>query len=59
MRSARCHIARVRHIASLIEPEAHFHFAVHRRRIAEILAGALCLTDAAVELAQAEVAVGD
>src|SRR5262249_39662803 len=41
----------------LIEPEAHFHFAVHRRRIAEILAGALCLTDAAVELAQAEVAV--
>ena len=43
----------------LIEPGAHFQIAVHRRRCGEILASMLCLADAAVELAQAEVALGD
>src|SRR5215467_223406 len=43
----------------LLEPEPHVHLAVHRRRGAEVLARLLTLARAPVELAEAEVAVGD
>jgi DNA-binding NtrC family response regulator len=41
------------------EPEAHVHLAVHRCGGAEVLMGLLLLAGAPVELAEAEVAVGD
>jgi hypothetical protein len=37
----------------------HTHLAVHRRRVDEMLLSLLPLVRAAVELAEAEVAVGD
>ena len=54
----RSHVAKVGH-ERLLEPEIHVHLAVHRRRGGQILPGELWLTDAASELPQAEVAVGD
>ena len=43
----------------LIQPESHVHFAVHRDRGRKVFAGLLMLACASVELAEAEVAVGD
>src|SRR5438046_10176647 len=43
----------------LLLPEPHVHVAVHRYRCAEVLLGLLALVRARVELAEAEVAVGD
>src|SRR5437773_6574703 len=43
----------------LLQPEPHIHLAVHRRRGGEVLLRLLALTRAPVELAEAEVAVGD
>ena len=43
----------------LLQPEPHVHLAVHRRRGGEVLLGLLALARAPVELAEAEVAVGD
>jgi hypothetical protein len=42
----------------LLEPEAHVHFAVHRRRGREIFVG-LRRADAAIDFAETKVAVGD
>ena len=52
---AHCRLLRL----GLLQPEAHAHVAVHRRRGGEVLAGLLALARAPVELAEAEVAVGD
>jgi hypothetical protein len=43
----------------LLQPVRHPHLAVHRRRGGEMLLRLLALTRAPVELAEAEVAVGD
>src|SRR6202022_5102035 len=43
----------------LLQPEAHVHLAVHRRRGDEVLLSLLPPARAPVELAEAEVAVGD
>src|SRR5262245_20981814 len=43
----------------LLQPVRHAHLAVHRRRGGEMLLRLLALARAAVELAEAEVAVGD
>src|SRR5262245_5616977 len=43
----------------LLQPERHLHLAVHRRRGGEVLLRLLALARAPVELAEAEVAVGD
>src|SRR5262245_48478225 len=43
----------------LLKVEAHVHLAVHRRRGGEVLPRLLVLARAPVELAEAEVAVGD
>src|SRR4029450_5194257 len=43
----------------LLLPEPHIHLTVHRRRRAEVLLRPFVLVGAAVELAEAEVAVGD
>src|SRR2546422_10622603 len=43
----------------LLQPEPHVHLAVHRRRGGEVLLRLLTLAGAPVELAKAEVAVGD
>jgi hypothetical protein len=43
----------------LLQPVRHPHLAVHRRRGGEMLLGLLALVRAPVELAEAEVAVGD
>jgi len=43
----------------LLQPEAHVHLAVHRRGGGEVLLRLLALARAPVELAEAEVAVGD
>src|SRR5215467_13446873 len=43
----------------LLEPEAHVHLAVHRRREGEVLLRLLTLARACEQLAEAEVAVGD
>ena len=43
----------------LLQPEPHVHLAVHRRRGGEVLLRLLALARAPVELAEAEVAVGD
>src|SRR5262249_46801146 len=43
----------------LLQPVRHVHFAIHRRRGGEVLLGLLALAGAPVELAEAEVAVGD
>jgi hypothetical protein len=43
----------------LLQPVRHAHLAVHRRRGGEVLPGLLALVRAVVELAEAEVAVGD
>src|SRR5215470_4356446 len=43
----------------LLQPEPHVHLAVHRRRGREVLLCLLALARALVELAEAEVAVGD
>ena len=43
----------------LLQPEAHVHLAIHRRRRGEVLLRLLTLAHASVELAEAEVAVGD
>ena len=43
----------------LLEPEPHVQLAVHRHRGGEVLVSALALARLAVELAEAEVAVGD
>src|SRR5215813_876163 len=41
----------------LVQPKAHIHLAVHRRRGREVLLCSVALTGAPVELAEAEVAV--
>src|SRR5262249_45229740 len=43
----------------LLQPVRHPHLAVHRRRGGEVLVCLLTLARAPVELAEAEVAVGD
>jgi hypothetical protein len=43
----------------LLQPVRHAHLAVHRRRNGEVFLGLLALVRTAVELAEAEVAVGD
>src|SRR5215510_13752610 len=43
----------------LLQPVRHSHLAVHRRRGGEVLLRLLTLASAPVELAEAEVAVGD
>src|SRR5262249_26867557 len=43
----------------LLQPVRHAHLAVHRRRGGEVLLRLLALVCAPVELAEAEVAVGD
>src|SRR5262245_350427 len=43
----------------LFQVEAHVHLAVHRRRDREVLLSLLTLCGSPVELAKAEVAVGD
>src|SRR5260370_20508621 len=43
----------------LLQPEAHVHLAVHRRRRAEVVLRLLALAGGPLELAEAEVAVGD
>src|SRR5262245_33352588 len=43
----------------LLEPERHVHVPVHHGRGDEVFAGLLALARASVELAEAEVAVGD
>src|SRR5262249_62142932 len=43
----------------LLQPVRHPHLAVHRRRGGEVLLRLLALARASVELAEAEVAVGD
>src|SRR4030095_15460160 len=43
----------------LLQPVRHPHLAVRRRRGGEVLAGLIALARAPVELAEAEVAVGD
>src|SRR5262249_32883892 len=43
----------------LLQPVRHPHLAVHRRRSGEMLLRLLALARAPVELAEAEVAVGD
>jgi hypothetical protein len=43
----------------LLQPEPHVHLAVHRRGGGEVLVGLLALARAPVQLAEAEVAVGD
>src|SRR6266566_526280 len=43
----------------LLQPEPHVYLAVHRRRGGEVLLRLLSLACAPVELAEAEVAVGD
>ena len=39
----------------LLQPEAHVHLAIHRRRRGEVLLRLLTLAHASVELAEAEV----
>src|SRR6516164_3520306 len=54
------HIVIVGHVGlSLLEPIAHVHLTVHRHRGGEVFAGLLRFEGAAVEPAQAEVALGD
>src|SRR6266852_4852212 len=43
----------------LLQPELHVHLAVHRCRSGEVFHGLLLLTGYSIELAEAEVAVGD
>src|SRR5262245_48390703 len=43
----------------LLQPERHLHLAVHRRRGADMFLRLLAIARAPVELAEAEVAVGD
>jgi hypothetical protein len=43
----------------LLTPVCHVHFAVHRRRDGEVLLSLPTITLAAMQLAEAEVAVGD
>jgi hypothetical protein len=43
----------------LFKPKPHVHFDVHRRRGGEMLPRLLALVGKAVQLAEAEVAVGD
>src|SRR5437899_7720207 len=43
----------------LLQPETHVHLAVHRRRGGEVLVGLFPLAPVPIELAEAEVAVGD
>src|SRR5213593_4393937 len=43
----------------MLQPEPHVHLAVHRRRSGDVLLRLLALARAPVELAEAEVAVGD
>jgi hypothetical protein len=42
----------------LLQPDAHFHLAVHPGRGCQVLLGPDCVPSATVEVAQAEVAVG-
>src|SRR5262249_2408888 len=46
-------------LLGLLQPVRHAHLAVHRRRGGEMFSGLLALARAPVELAEAEVAVGD
>jgi hypothetical protein len=43
----------------LLQPVRHVHLAIHRRRGGEVRARLLVLARAPVELAEAEMAVGD
>src|SRR5262249_19390517 len=52
-----CELSRL--LLRLLQPVRHPHLAVHRRRGGEILLRLLARTRAPVELAEAEVAVGD
>src|SRR5260370_17574206 len=52
--SWRCQIGR-----RLLQPVRHAHLAVHRRRGGEVLVRLLPLAGALIQLAEAEVAVGD
>jgi hypothetical protein len=52
-----CQLSQLR--LRLLQPVRHPHLAVHRRRRREVLLGLLALARAPVELAEAEVAVGD
>src|SRR5262249_47748179 len=47
------------HQPRLLAPEAHVHLAIHRRRGGQTLPSLLWLAGAAIELAQAQMAVGD
>src|SRR5262249_3596283 len=51
--------SRMRRRLCLLQPVRHPHLAVHRRRGGEMLLRLLTLARAPVELAEAEVAVGD
>ncbi len=53
------HPAELEDIVELREPEVHAHRAVHRRRGREVLGSLFALARPPVQLAQAEVAVGD
>ena len=46
-------------LRDLLQPIRHAHLAVHRRRRGEVLLRLLALAGAPIELAEAEVAVGD
>src|SRR5512132_4011557 len=59
MRGASLSRARSQLFLRLLQPEAHVHLAVHRRRDGEVLLRLLALARAPVELAEAEVTVGD
>src|SRR6185503_14621164 len=61
---SRCHVLprsaqRVRFRRRALQPVRHPHLAVHRRRGGEVLLRLFSLAGALVELAEAEVAVGD
>src|SRR5215510_7413079 len=47
------------HQPPLLAPEAHIHVSVHRGGAGQILLGLLWLAGAAIELAQAYIAMGD
>jgi hypothetical protein len=58
--SCRPRLSEAAHLClGLIQPEPHIHLAVHRRSGREVFPGILTLALASVELAEAEVAVGD
>ena len=49
-------MGRAQHRLRLLKPKPHVHLAVHRGRGREVLANVLALADAAVQLAEPEVA---